>query len=162
MNAIPALLDSINTSRGGVPKQPLFEALVTERGIDGDKQRNRRFHGGPDRAVVLYSTDVIRELQREGHPIAVGSVGENLTLCGVEWTTMTPGIRLKIGEVQLTITKHTSPCEKISRFFTRGDFTRISQKLHPGWSRLSARVERGGLIRVGDPVLILHQSGDGR
>src|SRR5262249_2941412 len=78
-------IESINTSRGGVPKEAAFGAFVTVDGIDGDRQRDRRLHGGPDRAVVIYSFDVIRALQAEGHPIASGTAGENLTISGVDW-----------------------------------------------------------------------------
>ena len=48
-----------------------------------------------------------------------------------------PGAELRIGEVLLQITKYTSPCEKIAGAFLGDDFTRISQKLHAGWSRVS-------------------------
>ena len=145
-------LESINTSRGGVPKLSAFEALVTEHGLDGDRQRDLRFHGGLDRAVVLYSLDVIRALQQEGHPIAVGSTGENLTVSGVDWTAVVPGVELSIGGVRLLVTKYASPCENIGPYFLNDDFTRISQKRHPGWSRVCARVLREGIVRIGDPV----------
>lgn len=131
-----------------------FEALVTEHGLDGDQQRDLRFHGGLDRAVVLYSLDVIRALQDEGHPIAVGSTGENLTLSGVDWTSVSPGVELSIGEVRLLVTKYASPCENVGPFFLDGDFTRISQKRHPGWSRVCARVLAGGIVRIGDSVTV--------
>jgi len=123
-------LESINTSRGGVPKAPVFEALITEEGLDGDRQRDLRFHGGPDRAVVLYSLEVIRRLQAEGHSIAVGSAGENLTVSGVDWTRVVPGAVLRIGGeggVRLAITKYASPCEKISPNFLNREFARVSQ-----------------------------------
>ena len=145
-------LESINASRGGVPKRSMFEALITEAGLDGDRQRDLRFHGGPDRAIVLFSLDVIRALQQEGHDISPGSTGENLTVSGLDWAAIIPGRELAIGEVRLRITKYTSPCEKIGFAFTACDYTRISQKLHPGWSRLSARVLRGGLVAIGDAV----------
>jgi MOSC domain-containing protein YiiM len=86
-----ARLESINASRGGVPKRSMFEALITEAGVDGDRQRDLRFHGGPDRAIVLYSLDLIRALQREGHSITAGTAGENLTVSGLEWAAMAPG-----------------------------------------------------------------------
>ena len=145
-------IESINTSRGGVPKQPVFEALVTPDGVDGDRQRDRRFHGGPDRAVVLFSLDVIRALQREGHLIAPGTTGENLTISGLDWATIAPGDVLTIGDVRLHITKYANPCYKIAGAFAGGDVSRIAQNAHPGWSRLCARVAGEGLIRIGDPV----------
>jgi MOSC domain-containing protein YiiM len=147
-------LESINTSRGGVPKESAFEVLVTEHGLDGDRQRDLRFHGGLDRAVVLYSLDAIRALQNEGHPIASGSTGENLTISGIDWPTVAPGVEMTIGAVRLLITKYVSPCENVGPYFLDHDFTRISHKRHPGWSRVSARVLAGGLVRVGDPVSV--------
>jgi len=135
-----------------VPKASAFEALVTENGIDGDRQRDLRFHGGADRAVVLYSLEVIQALQREGHPIAVGSTGENITLSGLDWTGVVPGVEMQIGDVRLLITKFASPCENIGPSFMDDDFTRISQKRHAGWSRVCARVLAGGIVRMGDPV----------
>ena len=145
-------LESINTSRGGVPKTPVFEAHVTFAGIAGDVQRDLRYHGGPDRAVSLFSLELIQALQIEGHPIAPGTAGENLTVSSVEWTVMTPGRELQIGPVRLLITAYASPCEKIRRSFTGEDFTRLSQKLHPGWSRIYTRVLTTGTLRPGDPV----------
>ena len=148
-------LESINASRGGVPKHAMFEALVTERGVDGDRQRDPRFHGGPDRAVVLFSLDVIRALQREGHAIGAGTTGENLTVSGLDWPAIVPGTTLQIGDVRVLITNYTSPCEKIAFSVLEHDYTRVSQKRHPGWSRLSARVLRGGLVTLGDAVEVV-------
>ena len=148
-------IESINVSRGGVPKTPVFEALVTVDGVDGDCQRDRRFHGGPERAVVLFSLDVIRALQREGHPIDVGTTGENLTVSRIDWAAISPGAELEIGGARLVITKYASPCEKIRRSFLDEDFTRISQKLHAGWSRLCARVVSEGIVCIGDQVKLI-------
>jgi MOSC domain-containing protein YiiM len=92
---------SINRSSGGVPKQPVPECRVTESGLQGDRQRDLRFHGGPDRAVCLYPLESILALQREGHPIAPGTIGENLTVSGLDWSLMVPDVRLQVGEVVL-------------------------------------------------------------
>jgi MOSC domain-containing protein YiiM len=147
-------LESINVSRGGVPKQSVFEALITADGIDGDHQNLVPSHGGRDRAVVLYSIDVIEALQLEGHPIATGSVGENLTVGGVDWSAVVPGVRITIGDVSLQITRYATPCDNIRRCFVDHNFLRIFQDRHPGWSRVCARVLKGGIVRPGDAVAI--------
>lgn len=154
-------IESVNTSRGGLPKTAVFEAFVSVDGVDGDRQRDRRFHGGRDRAVVLFSMDVIRALQSEGHPIAPGSVGENLTVSGLDWSALTRGTRLSIGEVVLEITEHTEPCRQIARYFTGKQFQRIDHELHPGSSRVCARVLSEGIVRMGDPVVIVSAAGQG-
>jgi MOSC domain-containing protein YiiM len=148
------ILHSINVSDGGVPKLPRDWAQVRAGGVKGDRQEDRRFHGGPDRAVCLYSLDLIEALQGEGHPIVPGSIGENLTLHGLDWTDVRPEARIEIGEVLLEVTRATSPCQKIASSFTDGDFTRVSQKTHPGWSRFYARVLREGLVTAGDRVVL--------
>lgn len=145
----------INVSDGGVPKFPILEAIVREEGVKGDRQQNLKYHGGPDRAVCLFSLELIEQLQDEGHPIEPGSSGENLTLAGVDWAVMEPGLRLTIGpEIELEVTSYTTPCSKNGQWFRENDFLRISQKINPGWSRVYAKVLRGGMIRPGDVVVI--------
>jgi MOSC domain-containing protein YiiM len=145
-------LVSINCSDGGVPKSPVAEVLITEAGLAGDRQHDLRFHGGPDRAVLLYSMELIEALQKEGHPIRVGGTGENLTLSGLDWNLIVPGSEISVGAVRLLVTKYATPCHNISGSFVDGDMTRIAQKLHPGWSRVCAKVLAGGTVRVGDSV----------
>jgi MOSC domain-containing protein YiiM len=143
---------SINRSRGGVPKRAVPEARATVHGIEGDAQQDRRNHGGPDRAVSLYSLELIEQLRREGHPIEPGAVGENLTLAGIDWRDMQPGRHVIVGEVELELTSYAAPCKTIRGAFHDDDSTRISHKVHPGWSRLYARVVSEGTLRMGDPV----------
>lgn len=139
--------------RGGVPKYPVAAAELTINGVIGDKQRDRRFHGGPTRAVSLFAIELVEALRGEGHPIAPGSTGENLTVAGIDWDVVRVGDRLRVGDwVELEITGYAAPCSKIAESFAEGAFTRMSQKLHPGWSRLYARVLAAGSVQVGDAV----------
>ena len=149
----------INVSDGGVPKRPVREARVTERGLEGDRQRNLKVHGGPDRAVCLFSLELLERLQDEGHPIDAGSSGENLTLAGLEWELIRPGVALSVGPaVQLEVRSYTVPCSHNAPWFRDGDYQRISQNRNPGWSRVYAKVLREGLVTPGDAVEILRKS----
>lgn len=142
--------------RGGVPRYAVPRATITSSGVVGDCQADRRFHSGPTRAVSLYALEHIEALRAEGHPIAPGSTGENLTLAGLAWATLHVGDRLRIGDrVELEITGYAAPCETIEESFVGGAFKRISQKLHPGWSRLYASVISEGEVVTGDPVELL-------
>ena len=62
---------SINISTGGVPKSRVNGVRVSEWGLEGDTQNDKKHHGGPERAVCLYSLERIVALQAEGHPIDV-------------------------------------------------------------------------------------------
>ena len=145
----------ISLSDGGVPKRPVCEAKVGKAGVEGDRQENLKYHGGPDRAVCLFSLELIERLQDEGHSIDAGLSGENLTIAGLDWVLMQPGVRLSVGpDIELEVTSYTTPCSKNGRWFRGEDFSRISQKLNPGWSRVYAKVLREGIVRPGDSVHI--------
>jgi MOSC domain-containing protein YiiM len=146
----------LNCSNGGVPKLPVPEAELTQTGLVGDRQAKPLIHGGPERALSLYSLELIETLRAEGHPIYPGSAGENVTVAGLDWSRLAPGSRLGIGdEVIVEITRYANPCPTIRASFTDGEFKRISQKLTPGVSRLYARVLRAGRISVGDQIVVL-------
>jgi len=154
---------SINRSPGGVPKLPVADARVRAAGLEGDGHRDLRHHGGPDRALCLYSMDRIEALQREGHPIAPGTTGENLTIRSLAWDAVVPGAVLRMGGVTLEITAYASPCTSIRPSFADLDSNRISQQKHPGWSRVYARVTGDGVVRVGDTIVLdssLRANGD--
>jgi len=145
----------VSLSDGGVPKSAALCAQVTRDGLVGDRQRNRKYHGGPDRALCLFSLEVIEALRAEGHSIGPGSSGENLTLAGLDWFLMRPGDRLRIGEqVRLEMTSYTTPCRYNAQWFKGGDYERIDEEAHPGWSRLYARVLHEGTVRPGDRVVV--------
>ena len=149
----------ISVSDGGVPKTAVPSARITADGVEGDRQRNLQYHGGPDRAVCLFSMERIRDLQLEGHGIVPGAVGENVTVEGIDWDTVAPNSRLQLGDdVVLEVTRYTSPCFNIKGSFSDGDYARISQKRHAGWSRVYARVLAPGSIREGDPVRVVKQA----
>lgn len=151
-----ASIVQLSVSKGGVPKLPVERAQATREGLEGDHQNDRAHHGGPERALCLYSLERIKALRAEGHPISPGSAGENVTITGLDWSRLQPGVRLRLGEdVEVEVTTHTTPCKTIRESFLDGEFTRISQKLHPGDSRVYARVLREGPLSSGASVKVL-------
>ena len=146
-------LVAINVSGGGVPKGRVTVAKVSRLGLQNDAHDDMKHHGGPERAVCVYSLERIRGLQAEGHPIEIGTVGENVTVEGIDWELVVPGSRIRLGEeVLLEVASFTDPCKTIRESFIDGRFVRISQKRHPGWSRVYTRVLSEGEIRSGDLV----------
>ncbi|MGE3074122.1 MAG: MOSC domain-containing protein [Dehalococcoidia bacterium] len=143
----------INVSNGGVPKLPIEEGQVVFRGLTRDRQGDLRHHGSLEQALCLYSIERLAALAAEGHHVSPGATGENLTLIDVDWDLVVPGRRLRLGDdVVIEVTDYASPCSKNARWFKSGDFSRIDQELHPGFSRVYARVLIEGVIRTGDTV----------
>jgi MOSC domain-containing protein YiiM len=146
----------LSSSRGGVPKLPLLEAEVTTLGIAGDAHDDKEHHGGPERALCLFAIEAIATMAAEGHAIAPGATGENLTTEGLDWKLVVPGTRLRLGgDVLVEVTRYTTPCKTNRRWFLNGDFNRMYQELHPGFSRVYARVLETGILHPGDAVAIV-------
>lgn len=143
----------LNTSRGGVPKRAVETARVTTLGLAGDQVKNKRVHGGPDRAVCLYSRERIEALRAEGHPIFAGALGENVTVAGLDWDLVIPGARLETESVTLEITRFARPCATTAPFVS-GKLERYHQESSPGWSRVYARVLREGTLATGETIRV--------
>jgi MOSC domain-containing protein YiiM len=148
-------LAGLFVSSGGVPKLPVESGVVGPTGLHGDKVKHTKIHGGPSRALCLFSADVLDALQAEGHPIQPGWVGENMLIRGIEWGRVEIGTVLKLGpSVHVQVTYYTEPCNQIANAFTNRDFKRIQHLRHPGWSRLYVRVLMEGEVAVGDEARI--------
>lgn len=144
----------VSTSGGGVPKTAVAWAAVTARGLVGDRQAARKHHGRPWQALCLWSAEVVDALAADGHPIAYGSAGENLTLRGLDWSALRPGVRMLVGTALVETTSFAIPCAKNARWFSDGDPFRIGQLRTPGSSRIYARVLEEGVVAAGDVVVV--------
>jgi len=140
-------------SRGGVPKLAIRQARATTLGLDVDKQKHLKIHGGPERALCLFSLEVLQLLQAEGHPIFPGSVGENVLVSGLDWAKLAPGTRIALGEeVVVELTRTATPCKTIAESFKDRDFKRLER---PDQMRWYSRVITEGELRVAMPVSVL-------
>ena len=148
-------VEQVNTSPGGVPKRAVAGAEVGRLGLVGDAVKHTKIHGGPERAVCLWSQERILALQEEGHPVFPGAVGENLTLSGLDWARLGEGDRLDVGTggLRLRLTRPTTHCKTIAPYFAGQRFKRIGHDRHPGWSRWYAAVEHNGPVAPGDAVV---------
>jgi MOSC domain-containing protein YiiM len=143
----------LSLSKGGVPKLPTDSVEVGFRGVLGDVQRMRVHHGRPWQALCIYADEVIDMLRAEGHPIGRGSVGENITVAGLDWAQVRPGVMLRIGEVLTHVQAYAEPCNTNARFFLGGDFNRMNADRGPV-SRVYATVLQPGSITTGDRVTL--------
>lgn len=140
-------------SDGGAPKLAIREGVVGEVGLEGDRQKHTKIHGGPLRALCLYSLELIEKLQAEGHPIYPGSVGENVTISGLPWSTLATGTRLRLGdEVEVELTTEADPCKNIGASFIDRQFKRLEA---PGEMRWYCKVLKGGNLRIAMAVHVI-------
>jgi len=147
---MPGTLIQINVSAGGMPKIAVSEAEVSRDGVAGDWQTNRKYHGGPDRAVCLFSQELYAWLADE-HGIALqpGSIGENFTTAGVDLMALRKGDRLRVGKCVIEITNVRVPCKNLLQWDLR---LLEAIKEHSGWV---AKVIEEATVRPGDAIELL-------
>jgi len=155
---VEGFVHQVSTSGGGVPKTSTDGGYVSLSGLVEDGHAES-FHGGPHKALCLFSLEVIESLQAQGHPLAPGAAGENVTVGGIDWARVSPGTRWMIGaDVEIEITNYTVPCQKNSRWFLNGDISQMNQERFPGRSRVYARVLTEGFIQAGDQFVGVDRS----
>jgi len=134
---------AVCVSQGGIPKQRVESAIVSERGLAGDKQRFP-FHGGANRAVCLFAIEDYEKLARDGVSAEPpGAYGENLLTQGLDYEALRSGDRLAVGdEVELEIHDVREPCA------TLRSIDRRFPNLMLGRSGFLCRVLRGGELRA--------------
>ncbi len=144
---------ALHLGAGGVPKASVDEVTVRHGGVVGDRQATRRHHGAPHQALCLWADEVIAGLAADGHPIGPGSAGENVTVAGLDWSVVTPGVVLAVGGVRCLVASYAVPCRQNAGWFSDRRFDRIHHRNGPV-SRVYATVVGPGTIEVGDDVAL--------
>jgi MOSC domain-containing protein YiiM len=143
-------LAQLNVSAGGMPKLPIARAKVTRLGVDGDVQRNRKFHGGPNRAVCIYSEELYLWLREQGVNVSSGQIGENFTTRGIDLQRLQKGDRLRVGKhCVIEITNVRTPCASLKKWDVD------LPELILGRSGWVAKVTEEGEVAPGDPIEVL-------
>ncbi len=143
----------LSSSKGGVPKLALDSVEVDFTGVVGDVQGTRNHHGRPWQALCLYSDEVINDFRARGHTISRGSAGENITVSGLPWADVRPGVRLRIGTVVADVQAYATPCRHNAQWFSDGDFNRMSID-RGSVSRVYATVREPGHITTDDVITL--------
>ena len=104
------------TVLSGIYKEPIAGAVRIGRlGLVGDTQVDRRYHGGPDKAVNVYSVEHYPYWsERLGQTLTAGAFGENLTIQGLTESEVAIGDIYRVGEAVLQVTQPRQPCHKLS------------------------------------------------
>lgn len=155
----------INISRGGVPKYPVPERLITPLGIEGDLCAHPRIHGGPRQALLLICAEAIELLAGKGYPVFFGALGENITMRGIDHRQLRIGQRFRIGEAFVELTKVRGPCSALDIYGSS-----IKQEMYdrqvkagdpasPRWgiSGMYATILRTGTVRQEDIITLVDQ-----
>jgi MOSC domain-containing protein YiiM len=161
-----ATVVQVNVSRGGIPKFPIAEGVVTPLGIEGDSHNNPRFHGGPRQALLLICSEVVDELAACGYPVYYGALGESITTRGLDHRQMRIGQRYRINDVVMELTKVRVPCSQLDVYGPAIKNELYDQQVKSGdtssprWAKSGfyASIIRTGTVRPGDIIALVDQA----
>jgi MOSC domain-containing protein YiiM len=159
------MLISVNVGRprrlragGRVITTAIFKEPVTgpvwvrRHNLDGDRQADRRVHGGADKAVYAYPFEHYafwaHALGRDD--LSPGFFGENLTITDLPEDEVAIGDVLRMGEAVLEVSQPRTPCYKLGIRAGSEDFpTRFAESLRCGFY---LRVLAEGRVQAGEPI----------
>lgn len=126
--------------------------LVSELGLEGDTIVNKKYHGGIDQAVYLYSAvDYAWWEEQLGRELEPGIFGENLTISDYHAGDLRIGDRLLVGgSVLLEISAPRVPCRHFAAKMGDSKFgKKFVAAIRPG---AYARVLTPGEIAAGNDI----------
>ena len=139
-----------------IRKEPVEGPVWADReGLSGDHQFDRQGHGGPERALLMYSADHYPRWRAEWgrRDVGPGGFGENLTVSGVSEDTVCVGDVFRIGDARIEVSSPRTPCSNLSRRHGLPDLVRIILANHrSGWY---LRVLQKCWVEAGADVLLL-------
>jgi len=134
----------------GTKKAPVQAGrLVKDFGLEGDAHGDH----GILKQVSLLSMGSIAKMKREGFEVGPGDFAENLTVEGIELSTLSPGTRFRVSrDIILEITQIGKACHGGCTIFKE-----VGKCIMPR-EGIFARVIEGGDVRPGDEIKLVKES----
>jgi MOSC domain-containing protein YiiM len=146
-----------------IGKRPVAGPVaVSPLGLAGDEQADPARHGGLAKALYAYPAghypfwQTVRAQARVSlwdEPLPFGSVGENLTIEGLDEARLWIGDRLSLPGCQLAVTEPRQPCAKFDAAMGFAQASRLMRR--SGYCGAYLAVVAPGTVSAGDPVTLL-------
>ena len=114
----------------GIYKEPIAGPIMLYRfNLDGNQQSDLTVHGGQDKAVYVYPSELYPLWQEEFPDMVLpyGMFGENFTAEGIDEESVHIGDQFRIGDAVVEVTQPRMPCYKLGVRFARPD---MSKRVH--------------------------------
>ncbi|MCS2164352.1 6-hydroxyaminopurine reductase [Scandinavium manionii] len=138
------------------------ELELTERGLVGDEQAEKKIHGGPDRALCHYPrehyADWVGEFPEQAELFCAPGFGENLSTVGLTEKNVFIGDIFRWGDALMQVTQPRSPCFKLNYHFGINDLSSLMQSSGKmGWLY---RVIMAGKVSSEQPLELVSRLSD--
>ena len=130
-----------------------YQVWLSDTGLQGDFQADKKHHGGLDKALLLYGESSYA-MWREDHDLDLGygSFGENLTVSVWDESNVCIGDIFQIGKALVEVSQPRQPCWKISSVL--GDKSMLKRVLDTGRTGWYCRVLKEEYLQRGMMVTL--------
>jgi len=139
----------------GIVKGPAESPLrLSETGLFGDEQADLVNHGGPDKAVCVYSLDHYPHWENVlGRGLAPGSFGENFSVRGMPETDVLIGDVFEVGTATVQVSQPRQPCWKLAMRWGLDELPLLVTE--SGATGFYFRVLNPGEVKAGDELCLV-------
>ncbi|HEM7463755.1 TPA: 6-N-hydroxylaminopurine resistance protein [Enterobacter hormaechei] len=130
------------------------ELTLTDLGLAGDQQAEKKIHGGPDRALCHYPREHYQhwkaEFPEQADLFVAPAFGENLSTEGLTEKNVFIGDIYRWGDALIQVTQPRSPCFKLNYHFGIQDMS--AQLQNAGKTGWLYRVVQAGQVSADAPL----------
>jgi len=139
----------------GIFKSPVQGPVAVQfTGLSGDGQADLINHGGPDKAICVYTTaHQTYWSERWGRPVEIGAFGENFTITDGLETNVCIGDIIQAGDAVVQVSQARLPCFKLG---IRNRLPALPGEVQQtGYTGYYFRVLQEGKIAAGDELTFI-------
>ncbi len=138
----------------GICKKPVSGSLsLRVLGFQGDGVGDTKNHGGPDKAVCVYSLDHYPFWEETlGIKLPPAAFGENLSVSNLKEEEVCIGDVFQLGTATVQITQPRQPCGTLAARY--GRIGLIKFVIDSGFTGFYLRVLKEGMVELGTPLIL--------
>lgn len=138
----------------GIRKTPVSGPLrLGKTGFEGDGVGDTRYHGGPNKAVCVYSRNHYPYWEEVlGISMPASAFGENLTVAGLHEEEVCIGDIFGVGTAVVQVSQPRQPCATLAARFGREDMVQLVK--NSGHTGFYLRVLEEGAVGQGDALVL--------
>jgi MOSC domain-containing protein YiiM len=145
----------------GICKKPVRGPVhLGQNGFEGDGVGDLKHHGGPDKAVCVYSIDHYRYWEQVlGEALPPAPFGENFSVSNFDEAAVCIGDIFQAGTAVVQISQPRQPCSTLAARFGRSDMVKLV--VNSGRTGCYFRVLEEGVVEAGNILIPGKKDGNG-
>ena len=141
----------------GICKKPVSgQVTLGALGFEGDGVGDTKNHGGPDKAICVYSLDHYPFWEKTlGIKVPAAAFGENLSVSNLKEDDVCIGDIFLLGTAAVQISQPRQPCKTLAARYGRNDLAKLV--VNSGFTGFYFRVLQEGIVEMGTPLVLMEK-----